>query len=243
MFGKNAIASRVPGAAGFRVHSMFPTIQGEGPYAGVPAIFVRLAGCNLRCWFCDTQFETPVTQMKHGELLYAMLESAERNNCRFFVFTGGEPMLQEIGALFRHEKLAKMLFQVETAGSVWPREDMRVDGRVSIVCSPKTHGVAAEIRHMASDSNPYLFFKYLISSTDKIDEETGIPIVDTQKGGKPLILYHPPQLKLAKRRIYLQPMDENDDAKNAANAKRAAELCMRYGYRLSLQLHKIVGLD
>lgn len=54
MFGKNQvrpIEHELSGAR-LRVHSIFPTIQGEGPLSGIPCVFIRLAGCNLRCHFC-----------------------------------------------------------------------------------------------------------------------------------------------------------------------------------------------
>ena len=49
MFGKNEIAKARSVEDGYLVHSMFHTLQGEGPFAGHPALFVRFAGCNLRC--------------------------------------------------------------------------------------------------------------------------------------------------------------------------------------------------
>jgi len=77
------------------VTSIFHTIQGEGPYAGCPAIFVRLAKCQLRCSFCDTYFD-------HGEWMTAeeILAAAERVILPgsappdLLVITGGEPALQ-----------------------------------------------------------------------------------------------------------------------------------------------------
>ena len=64
MFGKNEIVGKkffnvpIEGQAGkLFVTSIFYTLQGEGPYAGLPAVFVRLAKCNLACSFCDTYFD------------------------------------------------------------------------------------------------------------------------------------------------------------------------------------------
>ena len=59
MFGKNPIRKAIFDNADFyEVQEIFLTIQGEGPYAGTPAIFIRLGGCNLACNFCDTEFES-----------------------------------------------------------------------------------------------------------------------------------------------------------------------------------------
>ena len=68
MFGTNKITGlsyfsgkagdpTAPKAGGLKVTSVFYTLQGEGPYAGRPAVFVRLTHCNLACSFCDSMFE------------------------------------------------------------------------------------------------------------------------------------------------------------------------------------------
>lgn len=53
MFGQNTPRRRESGGL-LQVQDVFYTIQGEGPFAGRTAVFIRLTGCNLRCWFCDT---------------------------------------------------------------------------------------------------------------------------------------------------------------------------------------------
>ena len=59
MFGKNKILKpEIHDGNNLDVQEIFPTLQGEGPYAGWPAVFIRLGGCNLACDFCDTEFET-----------------------------------------------------------------------------------------------------------------------------------------------------------------------------------------
>jgi 7-carboxy-7-deazaguanine synthase len=59
MFGKNIVISQyIEPSGALKIVDLFYTIQGEGPYNGMPSVFVRLAGCNLRCYFCDTNFET-----------------------------------------------------------------------------------------------------------------------------------------------------------------------------------------
>lgn len=101
MFGMNQITgesyyAHAP-AETLNVTSMFYTIQGEGPYMGHPAFFVRLAKCNLACSFCDTYFDK-------GELVtfFDILKEMERQipeNLRgigkiILVITGGEPTIQ-----------------------------------------------------------------------------------------------------------------------------------------------------
>lgn len=75
-----------------KINEIFSSIQGEGIYAGVEQVFVRLAGCNLRCSYCDTEFES--FQEYQPQELLSKLESFGRN-FHSVSFTGGEPLLQE----------------------------------------------------------------------------------------------------------------------------------------------------
>ena len=67
-----------------KINDIFYTIQGEGSYAGTPAIFIRLSDCNLACNFCDTEFLSG-NQMTEDEII----EEISVYNCDFIVLTGG----------------------------------------------------------------------------------------------------------------------------------------------------------
>jgi 7-carboxy-7-deazaguanine synthase len=75
------------------VSEIFSSIQGESSYAGLPCTFVRLAGCNLRCRYCDT----PYAQEKTGQdmSLDAILDRVEEYGTNLVEITGGEPLFQE----------------------------------------------------------------------------------------------------------------------------------------------------
>ena len=73
----------------FRVNDIFYSLQGEGRNTGRAAVFVRFAGCNLRCPFCDTEFDT-FREMTAEEIVVAISQFP----ARFVVLTGGEPTLQ-----------------------------------------------------------------------------------------------------------------------------------------------------
>lgn len=72
-----------------RINDIFYSLQGEGYNTGRAAVFVRFAGCNLRCSFCDTEFDT-YREMTDEELIAAVTDYP----ARFMVLTGGEPTLQ-----------------------------------------------------------------------------------------------------------------------------------------------------
>lgn len=77
----------------YKVNEIFYSLQAEGFYAGCPAVFVRLSGCNLKCPWCDTKYHNEGTWYTKEELekaVYDIIPSKEV----FIVFTGGEPTLQ-----------------------------------------------------------------------------------------------------------------------------------------------------
>ncbi|MFO1130065.1 MAG: 7-carboxy-7-deazaguanine synthase QueE [Rickettsiales bacterium] len=84
MFGKNKILG-IDNSNSLGVVNIFNTIQGEGPYAGMPAIFIRLGGCNLACSFCDTEFDKFENFSKEDILLIAMYLRINRNNNIAFI--------------------------------------------------------------------------------------------------------------------------------------------------------------
>lgn len=71
------------------ISEIFYSIQGEGFHAGTPAIFIRSAGCNLACTFCDTDFSP-----REKLTLEAVRDRISVFPCRFVVLTGGEPTIQ-----------------------------------------------------------------------------------------------------------------------------------------------------
>lgn len=251
MFGKNKVAGSRSLDEGFFVHSIFPTIQGEGPMAGLPAIFVRFADCNLKCRWCDSDF-TGGKEYFCADLVAKLLALSDETGIRFFVFTGGEPLLQEVFFLF--DKMANthylkgaerpgLKMQVETAGTVWPTW---VDNfpftwsDVTIVCSPKTPKVHRMVAAICQH------WKYIIRFGEQ-SEQDGLPNKSTQKAGEPSILYRPPG---SEHTIWVQPCDESEmpgvlegDFNSTQNMDAAIQAAMKYGYRLSLQLHKIAGLE
>jgi 7-carboxy-7-deazaguanine synthase len=100
-----------------KIAEVFYSLQGEGSLVGVPSVFVRTSGCNLRCQWCDTPY---TSWQPEGEEynLDAIVAEVEKHPARHVVITGGEPMIApEIAALTR--MLSAKHITIETAGTVY----------------------------------------------------------------------------------------------------------------------------
>ena len=98
------------------VNEIFYSLQGEGFLAGMPSVFVRLAGCPLRCRWCDTKYAWAEDAGQERSIA-EIVEAVCKWRCRFVVITGGEPMVNfEIRQLARELKAAGKHVTIETAG-------------------------------------------------------------------------------------------------------------------------------
>ena len=102
-----------------KISEIFYSIQGEGMLAGVPSVFLRTSGCNLRCTWCDT----PYTSWKpEGDDLPIddILNDVRRRGSTHVVVTGGEPMIQpDMVQLTERLKNLDLHITIETAGTVY----------------------------------------------------------------------------------------------------------------------------
>lgn len=212
----------------FEVISIFPTIQGEGPYAGCPAVFVRLAGCTLQCPLCDTQYTQPRLRMTIHNILNVASRRLVNMSADVLVITGGEPFRQNVTALANAAIDHRWQVQIETNGTLPISSDLSPD--VVVVCAPKTEKIHETVRKRADA------MKYVIESGHVCDRD-GLP---TRCLGYDHRVARP--VGFGKNKIYVQPLDEYDPIKNEEHTKAAVDVCRRFGYRLCLQMHKIVGL-
>lgn len=236
MRGTNPVRKQVKDEGDFlRVQEVFTTIQGEGPLVGVPATFVRMAGCNLRCWFCDTEFDS---EWDRGYRLTSELaEHIHSLGSDLVVLTGGEPLLQNLLPLCDDLISRGHLVQIETAGTVtWQGSLDQLPDSVQIIVSPKTPVVHSYISARARA------WKYVITGIDDVSAVDGLPVTSTQWRGQSSLICRPPKGTYP-HQVFLQPCDFglNKEASKAA-VDACIKLSMKYGYRLSLQMHKIVGL-
>lgn len=231
MFGQNEIMKKDHGdGQTLRIvkGSPFLTVQGEGPYSGHAAVFIRLHGCHLRCSFCDTNFDDPTDPIIN---LYDLQRAVKtiQYNAKLAVITGGEPLRQNVVplAIVLAERLGVKV-QIETAGTFWLNG---LEQYADIVCSPKTPTIHPMIYERAKA------FKYVISTSMQFDG--CVPITATQSGARPARL----ALPRIGAPVYLSPMDEGDEAKNKANRRLVGQLAIEYGVIAGLQVHKFLELD
>jgi organic radical activating enzyme len=207
---------------------IWPTIQGEGPYAGFPAVFIRTAGCNLSnvCTNCDTDY-TSHRKLMTPTAIVTQVQKFLRSPA-LVVITGGEPFRQNITPLVRLLLNTGYVVQMETNGTFY-REDFPYD-KVCIVCSPKTPKIDPNIQ--------IDYFKYVLDA-EHISEEDGLPtsVLGSEK---------PP----ARPRegdeaipIFVQPADEFDEVKNQENHAMCAAVAIKFGYRVTVQMSKLLGLE
>lgn len=97
-----------------KIKEIFYSLQGEGRWTGSPAVFVRFSGCNLKCPFCDTDFQGG-DDYAEEELIEAIRK--ESRGCRLIVFTGGEPTLQLTGTLLSELSGLGYYLAMETNGT------------------------------------------------------------------------------------------------------------------------------
>lgn len=236
MFGRNQPRYQESSDLGYQVHEIFYTIQGEGPYAGLPATFVRLTGCNLRCHWCDTVWDDDKDNRLSAEEIVKTIQGL--TDCKLVVLTGGEPCRWDLIDLIELLDAEGYQVQVETAGTFW--QPCLLQSNVTIVCSPKTAKVHPKFTEHCNH------WKYVVKAGDA-SEEDGLPIQSTQrpkdelstewKGGP---MARPP--KRPGVNVYLQPCDEQAADKNKANMAHMVSIAMKYGYRAGLQLHKLFNM-
>ncbi|WP_435195227.1 7-carboxy-7-deazaguanine synthase QueE [Natronomonas sp. EA1] len=100
------------------VNELFCSLQGEGILNGVPSVFIRTAGCNLRCWFCDS-YHTSWEPTGAWDAVDAIVERVAEYDAEHVVLTGGEPLIHESAVHLLDELAARGYHTtVETNGTI-----------------------------------------------------------------------------------------------------------------------------
>lgn len=143
-----------------QVNEIFCSIEGEGLRVGQPTTFVRLARCNLRCFFCDTEFDT-FREMTIAQIV----ATVERHSATWVCLTGGEPLGQNIALLCRALVQAGYRLHIETNGTVDP-DPVLCDLIEHWTVSPKRRKIAAGLTRITE-------LKYVVGQAfreDVVDE-------------------------------------------------------------------------
>lgn len=149
-----------------KVSEIFTSFQGEGPYVGTPATFLRLYGCNLNCQWCDTDIST-YEMLSVDDVAEILMTQMEFNNINLLVITGGEPTLQmeEIKRLIK-DLPEDIKIQLETNGSIF-----EYIPEIEYVISPKEDKENVFENYYKYDN---VFFKFVITCEEDIDEVISI---------------------------------------------------------------------
>ena len=213
-----------------RVAEIFYSVQGEGSLIGVPSIFVRTSGCNLRCVWCDTPYTSWNPEGEHLSIDAILTRAAEYPAARHVVLTGGEPMIAPgIVDLSNELRARGYHITIETAGTMF----------APVVCdlmsiSPKLANSTPEglfrQQHERLRRNPEALrrliaefdyqLKFVIREESDLDEARKLA----------------EEIGAAAGKIILMP-EGIDEKMLAARAPMVAELCKRNGYRFSPRLH------
>ncbi len=234
MHGLNTVRKQELDASGMLwVQEIFSTFQGEGAHVGTPSIFIRLAGCNLTCEFCDTDFETafqsPVNKMTATHILTIVNRMAvQYPGCNNIVITGGEPFRQNFIPLASKLIALGFTVEIETAGTLWINDFELIAQHCHVTVSPKTQKINKHIERVAAA------YKYVVGVDNA---PKGDHLVPMTHAGKPL-----PTPKF-NQPIFIQPMDTDDPVIHGRNITAAVELIKQTGWRLSVQTHKYIGVE
>lgn len=218
---------------------IFHSLQGEGPTAGTPSTFLRLATCNLACSWCDTKYTWDWDRYDYNQEV-AALDASEVKDivkglaCRRVVVTGGEPLLQqrELAPLLAELKADGFAFEVETNGTISPlAELLAVVDQWNVSPKLSNSGNPAARRDMPEALNafaqlPAAYFKFVVEAPNDLDEVLGI----RDKYG------------LSSRNIVLMPQGRTAEVINC-RSQWISEACVREGFRFSTRLHLLLWGD
>lgn len=196
----------------YQIVEAFKSVQGEGPFSGHPAVFVRLSGCNLSCSYCDTDHSTVNLKLTVKELSAAI--TAIAGTCKLLVITGGEPFLQDLTPIVMEMFALGWDIQIESNGTINPHAFEEWNA-VCLVISPKGRGEVPLLLDYASAVKFVLSFGQEPDDFIPADVSIGCP-------------------------IYIQPIDEKDEVKNLDNLRWCLDMCLTHNWILSLQLQKIL---
>jgi 7-cyano-7-deazaguanosine (preQ0) biosynthesis protein QueE len=218
---------------------IFHTLQGEGPSIGTPAVFLRLALCNLACTWCDTKYtwdwdhydyQKEVVELSVDDVESRILEYG----CPHLVITGGEPMLQQdtLAQLVRSLKNRGFTFEVETNGTIEPVPDLVQDiDQWNVSPKLETSGNPTEQRQVPATlacfvDLPRAYFKFVVARDSDIQEVNRLA----------------QDFRIPRDRVLLSPEGRTPDVL-ANRSSWLSRVCVDEGLRFSPRLHILLWGD
>lgn len=202
------------------VTEIFKSIEGEGIRTGYPTVFVRFAGCNLDCEWCDTKYSR---YKSDGKLMTfeQIYNEIMKYNCRRITFTGGEPLLNKDFIKWFRTKCSGMSINVETNGSV---EISDILDYVDIV--------TMDYKCKSSGMNVYMYLPNL--KVLRRQDVLKFVVSDEKDLAEVLEVVYEYRPKCT---IYLSPVFGKMDLQMLANFILDNHM---YDFRMGLQIHKII---
>lgn len=207
------------------ISEIFYSIQGEGRNIGKPSIFIRTAGCNLRCAFCDTKYTWDIKEAKEMTT-EQLVEAIKKYNCKHIVITGGEPLMWkgEIDELIF--QLKDYTFEIETNGtiainrfSVFDRSHIQINVSPKLENSGNATGMRLNYEALQIFAEiPNVIFKFVVDDEKDIFEI--LKIIEVHK--------------IPNDKVYLMPEGVIDDKEKA---QMIIELCKTYQFNFCPRLH------
>jgi organic radical activating enzyme len=225
-----------------QISEVFASLQGEGPSAGQPAVFVRAANCNLACRWCDTRYswdwrtyevESHARRLEIAPLVdavWGLMNPGPGPKTDLLIITGGEPLLQQtafsqlLAELRRRNPMLRC--EVETNGTVAVDTNFAAHVHMLVV-SPKLAS-SADHRGKRIKGNtlrsfvehPRAIFKFVVEDVQDIDE----------------IQHLAESHSIAAERIWLMPQAQSREQLIQLNAP-VADLALRCGFNFTTRLH------
>jgi len=205
-----------------KISEIFYSIQGEGPCAGIPTVFVRTFGCNLRCLWCDTKYavvgeisDTAYKVMTEEEIIEEIQKHPQTNHV---CITGGEPLIQDLSRLVEMLVKSKYFVYIETNGTIQPTIRFAGDNirSVNYVISPK------QFDKPAISVIGIMAYKFVYDGTNA---KTIHDYIARNGLEKPL--------------CGLMPLTQDDEHKDRIVEQMCIDECLRAGLRFMSRLHKI----
>lgn len=217
------------------INEIFYSLQGEGFLAGVPSVFVRLAGCPLQCRWCDTKYAWSKEAGKQYSI-DEIVQTVKKSPCSYVVITGGEPMVDpDVSQLVAELKAAGKHITIETAGIVYipdmPCDLMSISPKLSNSV-PDEAKLAAIHKHSKLDlavleelvSNYNYQLKFVVESVNDLTEIQAlldkIENIDTDK-------------------VMLMPQAATRD-EFISKSQMVADTCKLVGFAFSQRLHVLL---